>query len=108
MVRVAGSTTRPSLHQTGLRRGAGAPHAERAHVGPDFLDIGKAPLFAVAWPGHSPASRNVAAGWPDGVLFLVVGNDIEQFNPESSAPVMPSPLGSILAGSIQFGSEQKA
>src|SRR5258705_6760318 len=49
-----------------------AAQAERAHVGPDLVDVGKAVRLEATEAVTAPAGRHVTVGWPDRVLLLVV------------------------------------
>src|SRR5687767_569735 len=67
--------SRPSPLSSGARELL--PQAQRAHVRPDFLDIGQALLAGARLPGILPAERVLPARRPDGVLFLVIHHDFE-------------------------------
>src|SRR5437588_2675984 len=48
--------------------------AQRAHIGPDFLDIGQAVALEPLLAYFSPAQRKLAVSKPDRVLVLVIDN----------------------------------
>lgn len=51
--------------------------AQRAHVGPDFLDVGQAVLLQAALAGRPPALGNLLVFRPDGILLLMVDHYLE-------------------------------
>jgi hypothetical protein len=50
--------------------------AERAHISPDFLDIRQTFRFAAALAGVTPTQGVFAVNRPDGVLLIVVENNL--------------------------------
>src|SRR5262249_33830720 len=52
------------------------PEAERAHVGPHFLDISKALVFGAGLSGGVPAEGVLAVCRPDRVLLFVVHDNL--------------------------------
>src|SRR5438105_15696104 len=52
------------------------PQAQGAHVRPNFLDVGEALGLRACLPRVPPAERVLAVSRPDGVLLLVVHNNL--------------------------------
>src|SRR6266496_3173505 len=50
--------------------------AQRAHVGPDLVDVLEALRLGTLLAHLAPAGRRLAIGEPDGVLLLVVDNHL--------------------------------